>query len=106
MRAKALRLSARIETAAVAFLYFILVEGRRFGDNRRGEMSEFAAPVLMVISGIVWVICIPIYADAIQTTDTSNWTFTGHAGAVTLFQLMPFIFIAGGVIWIIKKALA
>lgn len=77
----------------------------RFVDNTSAESSEYTAPVMMVISGIIWIISIPIYVDAVQDTNTTGWTFTGATGATTLFLLMPFIFIAGGVVWILKKAL-
>lgn len=67
--------------------------------------SEYTAPVSIVIAGIVWVICIPIYTDQVQNTNTTGWSFTGSSGAITLFNLMPFVFIAGGVVWILKKVL-
>ena len=79
----------------------------RFVNDTSGDAGkEYTAPVMMVISGIIWVICVPIYVDAVQDANTTGWTFTGSTGAITLFLLMPFIFIAGGVVWILKKALA
>lgn len=68
-------------------------------------MSDFTAPVLVVIAGIIWIIMTPILAEQVVATNTTNWTFTGASGAITLFNLMPFVFIAGGVVWILKKVL-
>lgn len=85
---------------------FLETNAKVFWLNTRGEPGEgFTAPILMVLSGVIWVICIPIFADQVQGANTSSWNFTGAAGAKTLFYLMPFIFIAGGVIWIVKKAM-
>lgn len=67
--------------------------------------GEYAAPVTIIIAGIMWVICIPIYVNEVQNTNTSTWSFTGSTGAVTLFLFMPFAFIAGGLVWIVKKVL-
>jgi len=76
-----------------------------FANNKSGASSEYTMPVMIVIAGIVWVICIPIYVTEVQDTNTTGWSFTGATGAITLFNLMPFIFIAGGVVWILKKVL-
>jgi len=76
----------------------------RFVNDTTGE-SDYIAPVAMVIAAIIWAICTPIFVDAIQNTNTTGWAFTGSSGAVTLFQLLPFIFIAGGVIWLVRKAM-
>jgi len=76
----------------------------RFANDTRGA-SEYTTPVMMVIAGIIWVICTPIFVDAVSDTNTTGWDFTGATGAITLFQLMPFIFIAGGIVWLLKKVL-
>ncbi len=72
---------------------------------RGGGTSDYAGPVYMIIGGIIWVVCIPIYVTQVQNTNTTGWSFTGSAGAITLFLLMPFVLIAGGVVWILRKAL-
>jgi len=75
-----------------------------FASAKRGA-SDYTAPVMVVIAGIIWIICIPIYVTEVQDTNTTGWSFTGATGAITLFNLMPFIFIAGGVVWILRKVL-
>ena len=74
-------------------------------DNRAFGNQDFTAPVLVVIAGIMWVIMTPILVDQVQTTSTSGWNFTGYSGAATLFNLIPFVFIAGGIVWILRKVL-
>lgn len=78
--------------------YFLIV-------IRMATKGEYSAPVSIIIAGIVWVICTPIYVNEIQNTNTTGWDFTGSSGAITLFQFMPFVFIAGGLVWIVRKVL-
>ena len=59
----------------------------------------------LVITLILGVILVPIVVDQIQETNTTGWTFTGYAGAKTLFLLLPFIFIIGLVIYFIGSLL-
>lgn len=80
-------------TQALRFVY----------DTR--AVSDYTAPVMVVIAGIMWVIMTPILVDQVQNTNTTGWSFTGYTGAITLFQLIPFVFIAGGIVWILKKVL-
>lgn len=75
-----------------------------FAKNKRAE-SEIFAPVTILIGGIIWAITIPIFVTQIQDTNTTSWSFTGYAGAIVLYGLMPFAMIAGSVIWILKKVL-
>lgn len=96
-----------------AFLYLphrvlkkLYMEGLRFVYDTRGEAGDFTAPVMIVIAGIIWVIMTPILADTVIQTNTTSWNFTGYQGAITLFNLIPFVFIAGGVVWILKKVLS
>lgn len=57
----------------------------------------------LVIGLFVGIIMIPIVEEQVRTTNTTAWDFTGSAGAITLFRLMPFIFIAGVLIWFVGK---
>jgi hypothetical protein len=59
----------------------------------------------LTITLILGVILVPIIVDQIQATNTTGWTFTGYAGAKTLFLLLPFIFIIGIVIYFIGSLL-
>jgi hypothetical protein len=61
--------------------------------------------VMMVIMLILGVILVPIVVDQVQSTNTTEWTFTGYAGAKTLFNLLPFIFIVGIVVYFIGSIL-
>jgi hypothetical protein len=105
LKAKALKMYRTLMVFLVSIVYGLEKETARFVLDTRAESSEFTAPIMMVISGIIWVICTPIFVNQVQSTSVTGWNFTGSAGAITLFQLLPFIFIAGGVIWIVKKAM-
>jgi hypothetical protein len=61
--------------------------------------------IMMTIMLILGVILVPIVVDQVQSTNTTGWSFTGHAGAKTLFQLLPFIFIVGIVVYFIGSIL-
>ena len=60
---------------------------------------------MLTISLILGVILVPIVVDQVQSANTSSWTFTGSAGAKTLFLLLPFIFIVGIVVYFIASLL-
>jgi hypothetical protein len=64
----------------------------KLADPDGGKATQW---IMMTITLILGVILVPIVVDQIQSTNTTGWSFTGHAGAVTLFQLLPFIFIVG-----------
>jgi hypothetical protein len=40
-----------------------------------------------------------------MNTNYTNWTFTGSAGAKVLYQLLPFIFIVGMIVYFIGRLL-
>lgn len=87
-----------------AYFEAMVYQALKFVYDTRGA-SEYTAPVMVVIAGIMWVIMTPILVDQVQNTNTTGWSFTGYTGAITLFQLIPFVFIAGGIVWILKKVL-
>ena len=70
--------------------------------KKRNKSAEWMAATLTLIIGMILV---PIIVDQVQSVDTSNWTFTGSIGAVTLFGLLPFVFISGIVIYFIASIL-
>jgi len=74
----------------------------RLGDPDPGPVNKW---ILLVISLLIGVILVPIVVNQVQTTSTSGWNFTGHAGAATLFYLLPFIFIIGIVVYFIGSML-
>ncbi len=61
--------------------------------------------IMLTITLILGVILVPIVVDQVQSTNTTSWTFTGYEGAVTLFNLLPFIFIVGIVVYFIGSLL-
>lgn len=61
--------------------------------------------IMLTITLILGVILTPIVVDQVQSTNTTDWTFTGSAGAKTLFLLLPFIFIVGIVVYFIAAML-
>jgi len=61
--------------------------------------------IMLTITLILGVILVPIVVDQVQQTNTTAWTFTGAAGASTLFKLLPFIFIVGIVVYFIASLL-
>lgn len=67
--------------------------------------SKAIAIVGLIISLMIMLVCLPIIVDQIQGLNTSSWSFTGHQGAVVLLQLLPFIFIAGMVVYFIGSIL-
>lgn len=61
--------------------------------------------IMLTITLILGVILVPIVVDQVQSTNTVSWNFTGYQGAVTLFMLLPFIFIVGIVVYFIASLL-
>jgi hypothetical protein len=74
----------------------------RLGDPDPGVATKW---IMLAITLILGVILVPIVVDQVQSTSTTSWTFTGHAGAATLFMLLPFIFIVGIVVYFIGALL-
>jgi hypothetical protein len=74
----------------------------RLGDPDPGKATEW---IMLAITLILGVILVPIVVDQVQSTNTTGWSFTGHAGALTLFMLLPFIFIIGIVVYFIGSLL-
>jgi hypothetical protein len=60
--------------------------------HRRNPASNWMVLVCVLILGIILV---PIIVDQVQSINTTLWNFTGHQGAVTMLNLLPFIFIIG-----------
>jgi hypothetical protein len=71
-------------------------------DPEGGEATKW---IMMVITLILGVILVPIVVDQVQSTNTAGWNFTGYQGAITLFNLLPFVFIVGIVVYFIGSIL-
>ena len=74
----------------------------KLADPDPGPINKW---ILLVIALLIGVILVPIVVNQVQTTNTSGWSFTGYQGAATLFNLLPFIFIVGIVIYFIGSML-
>ncbi|MEM3873876.1 MAG: hypothetical protein QXU45_01920 [Candidatus Bathyarchaeia archaeon] len=70
-----------------------------------GERTKSAEWIILTITLILGVILVPIVVQQVQSVNTASWNFTGYQGAVTLFYLLPFIFIVGIVIYFIASIL-
>jgi hypothetical protein len=81
---------------------------RRLLFNVKGEASagKIASLIGLIVVLVIWIYLVPIVVDAVQDTNTTGWTFTGHEGALAIFLLMPFIFIIGGIIYFVKELLS
>lgn len=71
-----------------------------FVSNKQGY-SYIYDLIGLVVTLIFGVYMIPIVVDAVQTTNTTGWTFTGAEGAKAMYLLIPFIFIIGLVIYFV-----
>ena len=72
------------------------------GLSNGNKASEW---VMLTITLVLGVILVPIVVDQVMSVNTTGWTFTGSAGAKTLFLLLPFIFIVGIVVYFIASIL-
>jgi hypothetical protein len=61
--------------------------------------------MVLVCVLILGVIMLPIVVDQVMSINTTLWNFTGHQGAVTMLNLLPFIFIIGIVAFFIAGIL-
>lgn len=69
------------------------------------SQTKSASWIILTITLILGVILVPIVVDQVESIDTTAWNFTGSAGAITLFRLLPFIFIVGIVVYFIASIL-
>ena len=70
-----------------------------FWKNTKGAIGGFVGGVVgMVVAIIVIIAVIPTIVSTVQDTNTTGWNFTGSAGAVSLFNLIPFVVIAGALL--------
>ena len=61
-------------------------------------MPEIGSTIKEAIAVIVITIALlamtPTIVDTVQGMNTTNWTFTGHDGAIQFLGLVPFIWVA------------
>lgn len=72
------------------------------GTTTTGKIGDWIGLTVSLIFGVY---LLPVIVDTIVTTNFTNWTFTGAAGAKVLYQLLPFIFIVGMIVYFIGRLL-
>jgi len=83
----------------------------RFVNNRSGMVGKGGAEgqivnwIGLTIALIFGVYLLPVVVDAITGTNFTSWTFTGADGAKVLYQLLPFIFVVGMIVYFIGRLL-
>jgi len=60
----------------------------------------------MAIGVVISILMLPPVADTILGINTSAWTFTGAEGAKALMYIIPMIYIACVIIYIVREALS
>jgi hypothetical protein len=69
---------------------------------KKNPAVQWFSLLFMLILGTILV---PIIVEQVQTVNTTGWAFTGVSGAKTMFNLIPFIFIVGIVLYFILAML-
>jgi len=75
------------------------------GGAASSTQSKIGDWIGLTVSLIFGVYLLPVIIDSIMNTNYTNWTFTGSAGAKVLYQLLPFIFIVGMIVYFIGRLL-
>ena len=75
------------------------------GGDGKGTTGKIGDWIGLTVSLIFGVYLLPVIIDTIVTTNYTNWTFTGASGAKVLYQLLPFIFIVGMIVYFIGRLL-
>jgi len=65
----------------------------------KGEKNQASKWIMLTVMLLLGVILVPMVIDQVQSVNTASWNFTGYQGALTLFHLLPFIFICGLVVY-------
>lgn len=69
---------------------------RQWVKNMDGREVVTILVVLIFVAALL-----PEVVTQVQGVNTTAWSFTGYSGASTLWNLVPFIFIAGFVIGVL-----
>jgi hypothetical protein len=78
---------------------------RKLFKDTRGEV-DYAKFIIIVIAIFIATSLVGSMYTQISNTNTTGWSsLTGGSGAVTLYQLIFFVFIASIVIYIVREAL-
>jgi len=56
-----------------------------------------------VVAIVIAISLVPTIADTVMGTNTTNWTtLTGGTGAISVFELIVLVFVAGIVVAVVK----
>jgi len=70
-----------------------------------GDVTKPAIIIMILVSILFLSALLPTIVDQITGVDNVNttmWNFTGHAGAATLWLLIPLLVIAGAALGFVK----
>lgn len=59
----------------------------------------------MAIGTIISVLMLPPVTETVTGINTTAWTFTGHDGVIAMMYIIPLVYIAAVIIYIIKAVL-
>lgn len=74
-------------------------------DNKGTIKSVFQDYIGLVIILIFGLGMLPTVVNVVVQLNTTNFTFTGAEGAITLIDLIPLVYIAGLVLLVVGMAL-
>ena len=60
--------------------------------------------ISLIIVAIAFLATTPIIVDQVQDVNTTGWDFTGYEGAIVLLDLVPFAWIASGLVMMVVGA--
>jgi hypothetical protein len=59
----------------------------------------------MAIGTIISVLMLPPVTETVTGINTTAWTFTGHNGVIAMMYIIPLVYIAAVIIYIVKSVL-
>jgi len=59
----------------------------------------------MAIGTIISVLMLPPVTETVTGINTTAWTFTGHEGVIAMMYIIPLVYIAAVIIYIVKSVL-
>jgi hypothetical protein len=77
-----------------------------FVKNVKGDIKSTAiGAISLVVVMILLIAIIPTVVTEVSNINTTSWNFTGDTGAISLLNLIPFVFIAGVIIYVLVRSL-
>jgi len=59
----------------------------------------------MAIGTIISVLMLPPVTETVTGINTTAWTFTGHDGVIAMMYIIPLVYIAAVIIYIVRSVL-